>query len=78
LKTGRIITWGYDSSVIKAVKAASHATIFGHSESLLAELARLRRDGAVRVEVLLSHNVSDLFRRIGLLSLLGIVWEDLL
>lgn len=40
----RVITWGYDSKVANLLTYASHESIFGHAERLLADLARLRRD----------------------------------
>lgn len=40
----RIITWGYDSGVANALKYASKESIFGHSETLLGDMERLRRD----------------------------------
>lgn len=49
IKNARIITWGYDSKVLNAVKAASQESIFSHSENLLGDLARLRKDVAVRI-----------------------------
>ena len=39
----RIVSWGYDSSVLKAAESASHASIFTHSENLLADISGLRR-----------------------------------
>ncbi|OBT86647.1 hypothetical protein VE02_04446 [Pseudogymnoascus sp. 03VT05] len=43
----RIITWGYDSSVANASKYASKESIFGHSETLLSDIAMLRGDTAL-------------------------------
>lgn len=40
----RIITWGYDSGVANAFKYASKESIFGHSETLLGDVAMLRSD----------------------------------
>lgn len=44
IPNARIITWGYDSSVADALKFASKESIFGHSETLLGDIAMLRRD----------------------------------
>jgi hypothetical protein len=50
IKQIRIITWGYDSSVVNAFAGSSQASIFGHSEDLLTDIASPRlRTGAVRV-----------------------------
>jgi protein SERAC1 len=40
----RAITWGYDSSVANLFSYASKESIFGHADTLLNDLARLRRD----------------------------------
>jgi hypothetical protein len=38
----RIIAWGYDSSVVRAIGPSSEASIFGHAENLLTDLCALR------------------------------------
>jgi hypothetical protein len=38
----RIITWGYDSSAANVFSYASKESIFGHAETLLEDLSRLR------------------------------------
>ena len=38
----RIITWGYDSSAANVFSYASEESIFGHAETLLGDLSRLR------------------------------------
>jgi hypothetical protein len=43
VKNIRIITWGYDASVANAFTYASKESIFGHADTLLSDLARLRR-----------------------------------
>lgn len=45
VKRSRIITWGYDSSVVK-FSGASQASIFGHAENLISDLVRLREERA--------------------------------
>lgn len=40
----RVITWGYDSDVARFFSYASRESIFGHSDTLLGDLARLRQD----------------------------------
>ncbi|KFY81438.1 hypothetical protein V500_11415 [Pseudogymnoascus sp. VKM F-4518 (FW-2643)] len=47
IPNARIITWGYDSGVANALKYASKESIFGHSETLLGDIERLRRDKAL-------------------------------
>ncbi|KAK8035531.1 LipA and NB-ARC domain-containing protein [Apiospora rasikravindrae] len=42
IPNSRIFTWGYDSSVLNLTKSASHATIFGHAESLLGDISETR------------------------------------
>ena len=50
IKQIRIITWGYDSSVVNAFAGSSQASIFGHSEDLLTDVASRRlRASTVRV-----------------------------
>jgi hypothetical protein len=38
----RVITWGYDASVANVFTYASQESIFGHAETLLGDLSRLR------------------------------------
>lgn len=40
----RILTWGYDSSVANVFSYASRESIFGHADTLLNDLARVRKD----------------------------------
>ncbi|KAH0542624.1 hypothetical protein FGG08_003032 [Glutinoglossum americanum] len=48
----RIITWGYDSGVLKVTKAASQASIFSHAENLLNDISRSRNtDVEVRAKL---------------------------
>jgi protein SERAC1 len=42
-KNARVITWGYDASVANGFTYASKESIFGHADTLLSDLARLRR-----------------------------------
>ena len=58
----RIFTWGYDSSVANVTQSASHATIFGHSESLLQDIcmSRTREDEAKRPLVFVGHSLGGL------------------
>jgi hypothetical protein len=41
-KDCRIFTWSYDSQVANITTSASHATIFGHAESFLQDIAMTR------------------------------------
>jgi hypothetical protein len=38
----RSITWGYDASIVNVFTYTSQESIFGHAETLLADLSRLR------------------------------------
>lgn len=42
-KNVRVVTWGYDASVANGFTYASKESIFGHADTLLSDLARLRR-----------------------------------
>lgn len=44
LKNARVITWGYDANIANAFSYASKESLFGHSNTLLSDLADLRRD----------------------------------
>lgn len=47
MPNNRIITWGYDSNVANANTYASAESIYGHAETLLGDLCRIRQ-GIVR------------------------------
>jgi hypothetical protein len=50
IKDIRIITWGYDSSVVNAFAGSSQASVFGHAETLLTDIASPRmRTSTARV-----------------------------
>jgi hypothetical protein len=54
VKNIRVITWGYDSSVVKAFAGSSQASIFGHAEALLTDISSRRlRQGEVKVSSML-------------------------
>ena len=40
----RIMTWGYDSTVGNIKSFSSQNSIFGHSQNLLSDVARKKRD----------------------------------
>jgi hypothetical protein len=42
LQNVRVITWGYDAKIANAFRPASQDSLFGHSNTLLEDLARLR------------------------------------
>ena len=44
LKNARIVSWGYDANVANLLSAASQASIFGHAQTLLEDLAGVRKD----------------------------------
>jgi len=55
VRNARIFTWGYDSSVLNPVKSSSQASIFGHLENLLYDIARTRpTDEEVRTRLKLA------------------------
>lgn len=58
----RIISWGYDSSVLKPIKASSQASIFGHAENLLHDLSRIRDswDAEIRPIIFVGHSLGGL------------------
>ena len=43
LKQARVITWGYDASIANAFTYASKESLFGHGNTLLDDLARVRK-----------------------------------
>lgn len=44
VKSARVVTWGYDANVANAFTYASKESIFGHADTLLSDLARLRSE----------------------------------
>lgn len=44
MKSARVISWGYDANVANLLSAASQASIFGHAQTLLEDLAGVRKD----------------------------------
>ena len=72
----RIITWGYDADVANVFKQSGHASIFGHAQSFLRDIARLRQKAeevSPRTETLI-YLETDLNRKHGQLYLWDIVW----
>lgn len=59
MKNVRIITWGYDANIANAFTFASKESIFGHADTLLSDLARLRRTIASRSGVLFFSEYED-------------------
>ena len=48
LQNIRIISWGYDSDVMKMFSSSSQDTIVGHAETLLTDIDSLRFESEVR------------------------------
>ncbi|KAI1214744.1 uncharacterized protein F4807DRAFT_7560 [Annulohypoxylon truncatum] len=59
LKKARIITWGYDANIANAFSYASRESLFGHANTLLNDLARLRR-GITRPIIFVCHSFGGL------------------
>ncbi|KAK5631728.1 hypothetical protein RRF57_007442 [Xylaria bambusicola] len=59
-KTARIMTYGYDSDVLKLVENANFSTITTNGESLLNGLARIREDCPRRPLMLIVHSLGGL------------------
>ncbi|KAI0527849.1 hypothetical protein F5B22DRAFT_652969 [Xylaria bambusicola] len=59
-KTARIMTYGYDSDVLKLVENANFSTITTNGESLLNGLARIREDSPRRPLMLIAHSLGGL------------------
>lgn len=62
LKNARIISWGYDSSVLKPIKSSSQASIFGHVENLLNDISRVRDSlkAEIRPIIFVGHSLGGL------------------
>jgi protein SERAC1 len=62
LKDARIISWGYDSSVLKPVKSSSQASIFGHVDNLLNDISRIRDslEAQIRPIIFVGHSLGGL------------------
>ncbi|KAK7954712.1 SERAC1 protein [Apiospora saccharicola] len=62
IPNSRIFTWGYDSSVLHLTKGASHATVFGHAESLLGDISETRgtSEEETRPLVFVGHSLGGL------------------
>jgi hypothetical protein len=43
LERARLITWGYDADIANAFQYASQDSIYGHADTLLNDLARIRQ-----------------------------------
>ena len=72
----RIITWGYDADVANVFKYSGHASIFGHDQSFLRDIARLRlkaEEVGPRIETLIDLE-TDLNRKHGQSYLWDIAW----
>ena len=44
LPGARMLTWGYDSTIAKVKAFSSQSSVFGHSQNLLSDLARVRKE----------------------------------
>ncbi|OTA67283.1 hypothetical protein K449DRAFT_319566, partial [Hypoxylon sp. EC38] len=59
LEKARAITWGYDANIANAFSYASKESLFGHGETLLADLSRMRR-GITRPLIFICHSLGGL------------------
>ncbi|KAI9778144.1 MAG: hypothetical protein M1839_008353 [Geoglossum umbratile] len=66
----RIITWGYDSSTANVFSYASKGSIFGHAETLLEDLSKLRA-GKTRPIIFLGHSLGGLVIKQALIKSAG-------
>jgi hypothetical protein len=58
----RILTWGYDVQIDKILSAASKASIFNHAETLLFDLAMLRRNEGEKTRpiIFIAHSLGGI------------------
>ncbi|KAI1089174.1 hypothetical protein F5B19DRAFT_388171 [Rostrohypoxylon terebratum] len=59
LKKARIVSWGYDANIANAFSYASKESLFGHANTLLNDLARLRL-GITRPIIFVCHSLGGL------------------
>lgn len=58
----RILTWGYDVQIDKIMSAASKASIFNHAETLLVDLAMIRRTEGEKTKpiIFIAHSLGGI------------------
>ncbi|ETS83590.1 hypothetical protein PFICI_05466 [Pestalotiopsis fici W106-1] len=67
IRSARVITWGYDADVAHFFSNASQESIFGHADTLLGDLARLRQD-ITRPIVFVAHSLGGLIVKAALIK----------
>lgn len=57
IKNARIISWGYDANIVNFFSNASQASLFGHGQTLLDQVAQRRTDSVSSRFLVTKHQV---------------------